>query len=774
MINDEELINIFIEEAKDLLENITRSMKQWHVVPTDKNMVTSILRDLHTLKGGARMVGFIDLNSYTHSLEKILQCFSQKDTIASEKALKAIQYSLDYIHFFIDEYVKKKKQIEKNELQKGIQALSSALSMAPEEEIQRTVSKGNAPPLDNATEAEKKTTEYIRIDEKLVEKIRKTTVQVNVSRAQLEQKIKQSIELISESEKQLKLMKEQLHHVQVKTDANIRIQQATLSEKYDDFDVLEMDRYTYVQQSTRFLDEKLNQLEIINNTVLGTMKNAESTLVQQKRIGRELESQINHTQLISFSNVIPRLERIVRQVSHELNKEVCLVSSEVVGEIDRKVLDALISPLEHIVRNAIDHGIETPEIRKQLGKPACGQLNLSFVTRGNEAILQLSDDGQGIDVEKVMAKSVEKKQWLSQRSMTPMEAIHMILLPGFSTKNEASYISGHGVGLDVANVEVRKLGGVLYVYFEKNKGTTITMRIPFNTALSQALVFFCANQLFALSLSKIIGIITLSQFDLRNVEEKQDGKIIFSGLPYTVFYLADLLGLDSEKKEKKVKTLPVLFLNGTECNVALVVDKLLGSREMVIKSLGFQLQLLRDISGVSLLADGKIALLLDDQILMMRIKKHTQNGILSVKEKKEALETSTHSLAQIYRRESKGKVLVVDDSITVRLVTSRLLQRFCYEPVCAQDGEEAFIVMEEHLPDVVLLDLEMPKMDGYSVLEKMRTFPKYKDIPVIIITSRASKKHRERAMQLGANAYLTKPFRDNELMNLLRTYGKKQ
>ncbi len=770
MENDDEIIQIFIEEAHDILESINRSLNDWFLDTTNKELLSSMLRELHTFKGSSRMVGLKGISEYTHALEQLIKKINENELHIDDVLLKDMRRFFDYLHLYIDSYSHhsffpegdvptdsiKRYLIEEPLAFTEVDALvANDTDNDAITDIEDTVQK--------KAKKQEGSTETVRIRADLLEKFSTLAGRINVSRSHLEQQVKSANEYLIEISKEIKIVQESMKNIEVKTDANLRLYQETVGARnYDEFDILEMDRYSSLQQSIRVLEDKLTQLEDLSEMVMHTLRNAEGLLVDQKRSAKNLEEGIIHTRLISIDYLVPRLERIVRQVSEELGKEVHLEFARLEGEIDRRILERLISSLEHMVRNAIDHGIESPQIRLSKGKPELGVITLSLFRQGNQFIIQLGDDGQGIDVDRVKQKAIEKYFWPPKASMSKDDAIKMIFLSGFSTKDEVSQISGHGVGMDVVNTEINKLGGTLWVDSEVNQGTRFTIRLPFTISLNQALVFNFQNQFYALQLSQLAGVARISCAEARNRILTKQRNIEYAHQSYQLYFLPELLGESIiDDNRNNIYSFSIIFLQSQESNIALLVDKMVGSCEIVIKPAGSQLQFVREISGVSLLGDGQIVLVLDPQYLMQRALA-IQNEAASPKP------AAVEPLLKL--NYEKTKVLVVDDSYTVRQVTSRLLKRHQFEPFQAKDGVDALAEMERVMPNIVLLDIEMPKMDGFEVLEKMRASEKLKSVPVIMITSRSGEKHRLRAVQAGANAYLTKPYLEEDLLMLLKRF----
>lgn len=697
MKNDTNFLQIFKEEAKDLLEKIQHAYKNWDGSYTDKEQLSSILRDLHTLKGSARMVGLIDLNELIQSLEQTFRNIYEAQLEPKLNILDEIQTALDYLNTSIE---------DKNE----------AL------------------------------VEYVRVAPEQLEKMSLFASEINVSNRHIEQNIKKMLDEAKETMRNIILLQEQVKQLVVKTDANIKYNDFPLeSKKYEEFDFLEMDAYSDLNQESREISEKSSELEYKIEKLVDMLRKTNLNFVEQKRTIKILEESIRRSRLVSVREVLPRLERIVRQVSRELFKDVRLEILKIEGEIDRKILEQLISPLEHMIRNAIDHGIGTPADRILMKKSQQGVISVSFYKRGNEMVIEVTDDGEGIKVDLIKKRAIEKKIWDKDKPMSKIEAYKVILLPGFSTREVATFISGQGVGLDVVNTKVNKLGGVLTVTSEDGVGTKFTIRVPLLLSSNKALVFTVEDVYYALPLSHLVAIKRYA-FD-------QKKTLVLNNKTYHLIYLKNLLGYcKTAQNEKHSSVRSVIFLKSEYKEIAIVVDKLIGSWELLIKPLSFQLQEIKEISGVSFLADEKIVFMLDSTNLTQMLSQ------LNEEEKLVKGEVNKKSYL----------VLIVDDSNTVRRVTARILKQQGFESSQVRDGQEALLHMVEHRPDVVLLDLEMPEMDGFEVLEKMRKDPKLKDIPVIVITSRSGDKHRIRAEKLGISGYFTKPYLEEDLLTLVR------
>ncbi|MGD9592299.1 MAG: chemotaxis protein CheA, partial [Candidatus Berkiella sp.] len=587
---DDELIQIFIEETNDILEAINTNLEKWRNNTSALNLLEPILREIHTLKGSARMIGLKPLSEYVHCLEQIIQKIHAKELECSLDVLHEIQRAIDFLILYIEK-LSKSSSLPDNEIPIG--ALKKYLIQAENEQdstvLKNQMMSESVLEQDNhKTNQDQTTSEVIRVKSEVLEGFSKLAGQINISRSHLAQQLGKTRESLAEMSKEIKLVQEQMRYLQVKADTNLRMYQTVMSEKgYEEFDILEFDRYSFLQQSTRLLVDKLNYIEELSATVSIAARSFESMLVEQGRAARSLEEGITHARMISLESIVPRLKRIVRQVSDELKKEVHLVCPKAQGEVDRKILERLIPGIEHMVRNAIDHGIESPQVRKELGKPEHGVITISMYRQGNEIFIELSDDGQGIDLDKIRKKAIQRKLWPAESPMSVDDAIQIISLPGFSTKEVVTPISGRGLGMDVVNAEINKLGGILQVSTRQHVGTFFTISLPFSLSLSQALILNVGLQTYAIPLTHLAGIIRLSQVELLEKFSSENAQINYAQTTYHLFYLAQILGEKKWKNnENENDLLPVVFLQSEKEKIALVIDKLIGSREIVIKPAG--------------------------------------------------------------------------------------------------------------------------------------------------------------------------------------------
>jgi len=470
------------------------------------------------------------------------------------------------------------------------------------------------------------------------------------------------------------------------------------------------------------------------------------------------------TRMVPFERLMPRLKRIVRQVSGELHKKVRFDVGDAEGEMDRSVLERMVAPLEHMLRNAIDHGLETTEKRLADGKPEYGTISLSLNHEGGDIVIQMHDDGAGIDLDAVRRKARKRGLIAADAQPGDYETLQFILQPGFSTAETITQISGRGVGMDVVHAEVRQLGGTMSIQSTSGQGTQFSIRLPFSVSVNRALMVQCGEELYAVPLNTVEGIVRVMPGELEACYQSIPPRYQYGERVYELRYLGELLNNGQPPKlVGQTQPLPVLLVHVHDQWVAVQVDALAGSREIVVKSLGAQFAGVQGISGATILGDGSVVLILDLLAHIRALHGRLQSRLNS------GLSTPAYSEIEPARR---LLVMVVDDSVTVRKVTSRLLERNGMTVLTAKDGVDAMALLKEHTPDIMLLDIEMPRMDGFEVAINIRNDERLKDLPIIMITSRSGQKHRDRAMASGVNDYLSKPYQESVLLDSIAHWSQ--
>ena len=545
-------------------------------------------------------------------------------------------------------------------------------------------------------------------------------------------------------------LKEQLRNLEIETEIQIRSGYEKESDNFDDnFDPLEMDRYSTLQQLTRSLSETAGDVDSINEILADITRDSETLLVQESRISIDLQEGLMRTRMVRFGGLSSRLRRIVRQVARELDKEVEVEISGETSEVDRTVLDRIIAPMEHILRNAVVHGIETPEARKILGKKETGKILIEVDRQGADVVIKVKDDGAGIDTDKVREKAIKQGLISQDSNISDHDMVQYILHSGLTTADEVTQIAGRGVGMDVVDSEIKQLGGVLEIDTVRGHSAEFSIRLPLTLAINQALLVCAADDVYAIPLSSIEGVVRITGLELQRFYDSDNSFYEFNGVEYELKHLGALLTGNQSNYSKQLKLFPVLLVRVGDQHFALHVEDLIGRREIVVKPVGLQIGSVHGIGGATILADGRVVLILEMSALVVA------NSLFNSYQATES---------QLNVVEEMKTIMVVDDSITIRKITERILKRYGIEVILAKDGVDATNLLQERLPDLMLLDIEMPRMDGFEVASYIRNDERLKNIPIIMITSRTGSKHKEKAMDIGVNRYLGKPFQEDELM----------
>jgi len=760
--SDPEILEIFLEESDELAEIIDACLTSWKDHPESTDFTDDLKRALHTLKGGARLAGLKPLGDISHDFETyLLQLERRREAPTQEDFQPMINW--------YDQIVRGMESVARSARRQPVTApQESGTAMAPAAEKPQPQQPKQDDRRQRQNQAQPQ--EMVRVGADVLEALVNLAGETSINRGRVEQGISEFTFNVEEMGNTVQRLYEQLRRLDSETEAQImsNYQQGVERGEIDeDFDPLEMDQYSELHQITKQLSESASDLLDLKNTLLDRTKDTETLLLQQSRINTELQEKLMRTRMVPFSRLVPRLRRIVRQISGEVDKRVEFDVLNPEGELDRSLMERVVAPLEHMLRNAVDHGIETREGRQSAGKNDSGRINLELGREGGEVVITLSDDGKGIDTDAVRTKAVERGLIAPDAQLSEQEIQQFIFHAGFSTAAAVTQISGRGVGMDVVASEIKQMGGSVTIDSHKGQGTRFIIRLPFTLAMNRALMVKAAEDTYAIPLNQIEGIVRISPFELQHYFEEDNPVYTYVGQDYELQYLGNFVhGTRSPHLESHTTPMPVLLIRSTEHTVAIVVDNLVGSREVVVKSVGPQLASVAGISGATILGDGSVVIILDIHSLIRAA--HVQVPAMGVADIPVLPQEPVPEDEEIDTKRDTPLVMVTDDSVTVRKVTTRLLERNGYEVVTAKDGMDAIAKLEDIRPDVMLLDIEMPRMDGFEVATHVRHDSRLQDVPIIMITSRTGEKHRERAFDIGVNCYMGKPFQENELLSTIR------
>ncbi len=793
---DEDLVDVFLEEGNEILHALDDLVARWSKDANNKAIISEIQRALHTLKGGARMARVTPVGDLSHNIESILESIGEGRMRANPQLIELMHTAYDWLGGALEK-VRAKAPLPSAErlisrIRQAVGLEAEPVAPAPEaEEIE--ASPVAAEPQDVIQTKQPAAKTEAEVDNKALEALMQTREQAPAARSVLaeaeakakaaEEQVRVSLGLLDglvnnagevsiyrsrielqlnsirfnlvELSQTVNRLREQLRKFEIEAEAQILFRYEKAGDTVggggggnEDFDPLELDRFSNMQQLSRSLVETVGDLGSVQKMLDNLTRESEILLLQQSRVTTTLQDGLMRTRLVPFSSVVPRLRRIVRQTAKEVGKQVELEVIGAEGEMDRSVLGRLTPALEHMLRNGVDHGIELPAARAKANKPAMGAIHLRFWREGPEIVLSISDDGGGLDLNAIRAKAIERGLMVAAADMSDNEVMQFVLESGFSTAKKVTQISGRGVGMDVVNNEIRQLNGTLHIDSKHGAGTTFTVRLPLTVSVNQALMVNAGEHTYAIPLSSIDGVVRVTRDELANLNETEHPTYEYAGHNYRFMHLGRLLNVSNAVvPTDNIKT-PLILARAADHRVALWVESIVARQEVVIKAVGPQVSTVNGISGATILSDGSVALILD-------IASLTRSGLAHTARDEEI------APPQEVRTTT---VMVVDDSITVRRVTERLLKRHEFETMLAKDGVDALAQLQERIPDVMLLDIEMPRMDGYELATAIRNDARLKGIPIIMITSRTGDKHRERAMAIGVNMYMGKPYQDNELL----------
>ena len=808
---DDDLIDIFLEEAEELLEDLENTLTKLHENEDDAASLNELQRHMHTLKGGARMASLVPVGDLTHVLESMVLALSEHKIEANKVFFDVLHESLDALNTMLASVKQRQPIRASGNLVERIEAIMrgevveqrtverfdveaedllaedvgdplpdeiknpAALGLMPEvsndqaNDIEaeatagvlkrRKSDRGEEKPHwgERATDVNfKDSQEQVRVRADLLNNLVNYAGEVNIHHARMGKQIADVGFNLKELNQTVIRLKEQLRKLEIETEIQIRSSYEKEGDDYDEnFDPLEMDRYSTLQQLARSLSETASDVDSIKDILSDIVGDAETLLLQESRISTDLQEGLMRTRMVRFGGMSTRLRRIVRQTAREMGKE---VNVEIVGEeqeLDRTVLDRVVAPLEHMLRNAVAHGIESPRDRLSAGKAEAGTIKISVGRQGTSVVVKVEDDGSGINTDAIRRKAIKQGLLAEDNELSNYDVLQFILKSGFSTAEEVTQVAGRGVGMDVVDSEIKQLGGVLEIDTERDKGTSFKVRLPLTLAINQALLVNTGDDIYAVPLGSIEGVVRITGTELQGFYDSGELEYEFNNVKYELKHLGFLLTGHQQSYADQGQLFPVLLVHVGDQHFALHVDDLLGRREIVIKPVGMQISAVRGIAGATILADGRVVLILEMSALVV--------GESLFKEVVSAEPVEAVAV------ETEPTIMVVDDSITIRKVTARILERHNMKVILATDGVDATNKLQEEIPDLMLLDIEMPKMDGFELATHMRNEDRLKDIPIIMITSRTGIKHKERAKTIGVEQYLGKPYQEEELMKNINT-----
>lgn len=789
---DPELLAVFLEEASDYLPQIGTTLRTWQAHPEDTQQGQSLLRQLHTIKGSARMAGAMRLGQLIHEMETRVEPLSTMPVAplsvldellnAHDQTLYLFdqlmnpvppQPSID-IDLISDEIIAEDIQLEPELKTEGtnelLETVSAPVTLKPIV-LPQAPTNPIAVPLVNTPANNPQPQAQVRVRADLLDRLVNQAGEVSISRARVETEVTLLRGALTDLTENVGRLRAQLREIEIQAESQMQSQLNYAREHEGQFDPLEFDRFTRFQELTRMMAESVNDVSTLQTNLVKGVEKAQEGLLIQARNTRELQQDLMSVRMVQFGSISERLYRVVRQASKELDKRVHLDIRGANVELDRGVLERMVGPFEHLLRNAVVHGIETRAERLSKGKHETGELLIEVRQEGGEVVLTFGDDGAGLNVGQIRARALSQGLLSEDREITDREATEFIFTPGFSTASEVTELAGRGVGMDVVKFEAAELGGRVSLDFSPNKGSRFTIHLPLTLAVTQVVLVRVGEKVFALPSVLVEQVQQLKPQTLANAYNA--GYVEWLGEKVIVRYLATLLG-DFTQTPMAQRYSPMIVLRSGIQRLALHVDEILGNQEAVVKNMGPQLARVPGIAGATVMGSGEIVLILNP----VQLAEQQGEAAATIPDLRDITDANAlGAVAELHAGQGKTAtvqglnttptIMVVDDSLTVRRVTQRLLQREGYQVVLAKDGVDALRQVQDITPDIMLVDIEMPRMDGFDLTRNVRSDERIKHVPIIMITSRTAEKHRNYALSIGVNVYLGKPYQEDELLKYI-------
>ena len=726
---DPQLAAVFLEEAADQLHRLEADLRAWRDAPAEVAIGQRLSRLLHTFKGGARMCGAMGIGELAHSMEtRIEQAMAQGG--ASVSVLDSLDTSLERANHLVGNL-------------RTPAAPPPAATPVPVAATSTPSTPAAPAAVTPAPAAEAAPAVLLRVRADLIDRLVNEAGELSIARSRIDGSLKHVKGALYDLTDNIARLRGQLREFEIIAETGM--QSRLGGSETQQFDPLELDRFTRLQELTRMMAESVGDVATVQHVLMRQVETANEALAVQSRQNRELSHTLLRARMVPFSTVVDRLHRVVRQTAKELGRQANLDIQGGDTPVDRTVLERMLGPLEHLLRNAVAHGIELPEQRTAAGKPQLGQIVLGIVPTDNDITLTLADDGKGLDHDAIQRRAIERGLIDATTPASPDSLAELIFRPGFSTVDTVNAIAGRGVGLDVVRDEVAQLGGRVSVGGAPGRGTRFEIILPLTLAVIPVMLVTAAGRSWAIPAAMVEEARELTSEEATT--RRAAGGLTRNNRHYPWHDLPQLFGLAESAGQPGWQ----LLLRSGGAQVALEVEAVTQSQEVVVKPLGDMLARVPGLSGATVLPDGTVALIVNPVLLTQRRGLNVTTAVLPA---------STFTAPAI---------MVVDDSLTVRKITSRLLERSGYRVMLAKDGIDALEQLEQQRPAVILADIEMPRMDGFELVRALRDKPALATLPVIMITSRIAERHRQIANDLGVRHYLGKPYDEAELINLIAT-----
>jgi chemosensory pili system protein ChpA (sensor histidine kinase/response regulator) len=772
---DAQLLPIFMEEAQELVPAVGQTLRDWREHPENHAAGHALQRVLHTLKGSARMCGAMALGELTHSMEtRVENALTLRDVPAN--LFEGLETSYDRMGLLFDRLQNPDAAAEPIALDLE-DAESTAAAPAAEAEVARPEAAAAEPapapaagvaepaPAPAAPRPEAETAAQaramLRVRADMVDRLVNEAGEVSIARSRIEGELRALKGALSDLTENVTRLRAQLREIEIAAESQMQSRLSAAQETEKPFDPLEFDRFTRFQEITRMMAESVNDVSTVQQNVLKALGDSDAALLAQSRITRELQNNLMRVRMVPFASISERLFRVVRQAAKDAGKRAVLDIRGGQVELDRSVLERITAPFEHMLRNSVAHGIESMADRARAGKPELGEIRIEVRQEGNEVTLAVTDDGGGINVDRVREKAIALGLLSAVDAPPDSEVAELIFHPGFSTAAEVTQLSGRGVGMDVVKSEISALGGRVETHTERGRGTTFTIYLPLTLAVTQAVIVRAGTGKYAVPSAMIEQVRQVKEKELADLNVT--GEAVWQERRFPFRYLPRLFA-DAATQPEPRRVTPVLFLRSGSNILAIQVDEMYGNQEIVVKNTGPLLARVAGITGATVLGSGEILLIVNPVILAGREGAAAHEPVMP---------SVPVDVTQAVPVNTTPTIMIVDDSLTVRKITGRLLAREGYNVLTAKDGVDAMEQLQDVVPDVMLVDIEMPRMDGFDLTRNVRADRRLRRIPIIMITSRTAEKHRAYAREIGVNVYLGKPYQEDELLSNIAGFVKR-
>ena len=763
-----DLLDTFRQEADEILRDAGRDLRALDQSPAgDSALAQEIRRGMHRLKGAAGLIGLTTESNLAQRTQLLLDAAIEGRLSLKGEARSLLFQAVDAL----DDRILGDGEVDAASVVGQIDALLAVAgggTAHPE-----PCAPAELPPLPildltgsqpaQPEPEEKKYTQYVRVPIEKLDDIVRLVSELVVNRSTFEQHNSGLGNEIDE----LGLSVQRLKRVSSRLDADfevsalggfgqlaVRAMPMPSVAKSAEFDTLEFDRYTDFHLVSRDLSETTSDLSAAAGGLSDRVRDFESCLNRLGQLTSEAQDKLMRLRMVPLLSLATRLHRTVRVTAERCGKQAELVIEGERVELDKTLMEEMAGPLEHLLRNAIDHGIEEASLRQVLGKPGRGKIRIRALHEGTQVVIQVSDDGAGLEPGLLRAAAVRCGLYsdLEAAQLSPPELNRLIFHPGFSTARQVSETSGRGVGMDVVRSTVDRLRGTVSIESEIGQGTTFTVRLPMTLAIMRVLLVKTCGETFAIPLSVVAQILRLEQDQLERVGNEEVLRVEGRVLPAR--HLGELLKL-KQPPDRSVRRRPVLVLNIGDRKIAILVDRIEEAREVVVKTLGNTLRRVRGVAGATLMGDGSVVLIVNPSDLVQH---------------EETRPTPNSAPAAPLASRTAYDILIVDDSVSVRKILSNVVRGNGWNAHTAKDGLEALEFLQHGVtqPDAILLDIEMPRMDGYELTAALRSLEAFRNTPIVMLTSRAGEKHRAKAFELGVTDYLVKPYQEDTLLTVIR------